>query len=110
KLAAVLVYLHISGLGPLLGSSFWLIASDRFDPRTAKQRFGQIQGAGTLGGILGGAIAYEVAAALGVRAMLPVLAALNLGCDWVWRQRQPHRRSPSSWAVSAGSSRRASRA
>src|SRR5947209_7791317 len=80
KLAAVLVYLQISGLGPLLGSGFWVIASDRFDPRTAKRRFGQIQGAGTLGGLLGGARAFEVAAVLGVRAMLPVLAALNLLC------------------------------
>src|SRR5438309_3031081 len=80
KLAAVLVYLQISGLGPLLGSGFWVIASDRFDPRTAKRRFGQIQGAGTLGGLLGGGVAYEVAALLGVRAMLPVLAVLNLLC------------------------------
>src|SRR5438309_1182874 len=86
KLAAVLVYLQISGLGPMLGSSFWLIASDRFDPRTAKRRFGQIQGAGTLGGLLGGGVAYEVAAMFGVRAMLPVLAALNLGCAWAVRQ------------------------
>jgi hypothetical protein len=31
-LAAVIVYLHISGAGPLLGSGFWLIASERFDP------------------------------------------------------------------------------
>src|SRR5262245_41680799 len=31
-LAARLVYLQISGLGPLLGSSFWLIATERFDP------------------------------------------------------------------------------
>jgi AAA family ATP:ADP antiporter len=80
KLAAVLVYLQISGLGPMLGSGFWVIASDRFDPRTAKRRFGQIQGAGTLGGLIGGGIAYEVAAIFGVRAMLPVLAALNLAC------------------------------
>ena len=86
KLAAVLVYLQISGLGPMLGSSFWLIASDRFDPRTAKRRFGQIQGAGTLGGLLGGGVAYEVAAIFGVRAMLPVLAALNLGCAWAVRR------------------------
>ena len=48
---AVLVYLQISGLGPMLGSGFWLIASERFDPRTAKQRFGQIAGVGTLGGL-----------------------------------------------------------
>jgi ATP:ADP antiporter, AAA family len=82
QLAAVVVYLQISGLGPLLGSSFWVIASDCFDPRTAKRRFGQIQAAGTLGGLIGGAIAYEVAAILGVRAMLPVLAVLNLGCAY----------------------------
>ncbi len=50
---AVIVYLHISGAGPLLASGFWLIASERFDPRTAKRRFGQIAGAGTLGGLLG---------------------------------------------------------
>jgi hypothetical protein len=80
--AAVVFYLQISGLGPLLGSSFWVVASDCFDPRTAKRRFGQIQGAGTLGGLLGGGIAYEVAAVLGVRAMLPILAILNLACAW----------------------------
>ena len=34
--AAVIVYLHISGVGPLLASGFWLISSERFDPRTAK--------------------------------------------------------------------------
>src|SRR2546428_5441388 len=32
KLAAGLVYLQISGLGPLLGSGFWVISSDLFDP------------------------------------------------------------------------------
>jgi AAA family ATP:ADP antiporter len=82
RVAAVVFYLQISGLGPLLGSSFWVVASDCFDPRTAKRRFGQIQGAGTLGGLVGGGIAYEVAAVLGVRAMIPILAVLNLACAW----------------------------
>ena len=50
KLAAVLVYLHISGLGPILGSGFWLVTTERFDPRTAKRKFGQIAGGGTFGG------------------------------------------------------------
>jgi len=49
---AVLVYLHISGAGPVLGSGFWLVASERFDPRTAKRRFGQIAASGTIGGLL----------------------------------------------------------
>ena len=41
-LAARLVYLQISGLGPMLGSGFWLIASERFDPHTARHHFGRI--------------------------------------------------------------------
>src|SRR5438093_12611842 len=55
RTAAVIVYLHISAFGPVVGSGFWLIASERFDPRTAKKRFGQIAGAGTIGGLLGAA-------------------------------------------------------
>lgn len=60
RAAAVLVYLQVSGVGPLLGSGFWLIATERFDPRTAKKRFGQIAGAGTLGGLAGGLVAERV--------------------------------------------------
>ena len=49
---AVAVYLHISCAGPLLASGFWLVSTERFDPHTAKQRFGQIAGMGTLGGLV----------------------------------------------------------
>jgi hypothetical protein len=80
--AAVIVYLHISGLGPMLGSGFWLIASERFDPRTAKRRFGQIAGAGTLGGLVGGALAERVGSVFDVGAMLPILAVINVYCAW----------------------------
>jgi len=84
--AGVVVYLHVSGAGPMLGSSFWLVATERFDPRTAKRRFGQITAAGTMGGLMGGLIAERVAALSGVGTMLPVLAALNLACAWQIRQ------------------------
>ncbi len=88
-LAAVLVYLHISGLGPILGSGFWLVASERFDPRTAKRNFGQIAAGGTFGGLLGGLLAERVAVWLGMGAMLPVLAILNLACAWQVRRLAP---------------------
>jgi len=81
-LAAQAVYLQISGLGPMLGSGFWLIASERFDPRTAKQRFGQIAGVGTLGGLAGALLAERTAAMSSVTVMLPLLAGLNLLCAW----------------------------
>jgi hypothetical protein len=81
-LAAQAVYLQISGLGPMLGSGFWLIASERFDPRTAKQRFGQIAGVGTLGGLVGALLAERVASMSSVTVMLPLLAVLSLLCAW----------------------------
>ena len=84
--AAILVYLEVSGVGPLLGSGFWLLATERFDPRTAKQRFGQIAGAGTLGGLAGGFVSERVGAMFGVAAMLPVLAAVSLYAAWISRR------------------------
>lgn len=89
RLAAVLVYLHISGLGPILGSGFWLVATERFDPRTAKKNFSKIAGGGTLGGLAGGLLAERVAVTLGIGAMLPVLAVLNLACAWQIRRLVP---------------------
>lgn len=84
--AAVVIYLHVSGAGPLLASGFWLIASERFDPRTAKKRFGQIAGAGTLGGLLSALLAERIAAVFGVPAMLPFLAVLQFFSAWLVRR------------------------
>jgi hypothetical protein len=75
---AVAVYLHVSAIGPLLGSGFWLLASEGFDPRTAKRRFGQIAGAGTLGGLVGALISERAAFMVGAPAMLLILGALQL--------------------------------
>ena len=86
RAAARAVYLQISGIGPMLGSGFWLMASERFDPRTAKRHFAQIAGAGTLGGLVGGLLSERVAAMLDVAAMLPILAVMNVGCGWLVRQ------------------------
>jgi len=86
---AIIAYLHISGIGPILGSGFWLILSERFDPRTAKRRFGQISGVGTLfGGALG--VALLLLKSLDVAVMLPTLAFISMLCAWVvWRLAAP---------------------
>jgi len=84
--AAVIVYLHVSGVGPLLGSGFWLIATESFDPRTAKRRFGQITAVGTLGGLLGAVLAERVGTLFGIGAILPCLAAISLVCAWQIRR------------------------
>ena len=74
----------------MLGSGFWLIATDLFDPRTARKHFGQIAGVGTLSGLAGALIAERVAAVYGVTAMLPVLAILSLVCGWQIRRLARH--------------------
>jgi AAA family ATP:ADP antiporter len=94
KAGAAMVYLQISGIGPILGSGFWLILSDCFDPRTAKQRFGQIAGMGTLGGLVGGLLAERTGALVGISAMLPVLAVMNLVCAWQIRRLAGPGRAP----------------
>ena len=84
--AAQAVYLQISGLGPTLGSGFWLIATEQFDPHAARQHFGRIAGVATLAGLAGALIAERVAALFGVETMLPVLAVMNLVCAWQIRR------------------------
>ena len=71
---AVAVYLHISVVVPIVASGFWLIASERFDPRAAKRLFGRIAAAGTLGGLAGALIAERIAVLNGVSSMLLCLA------------------------------------
>ena len=84
--SAIVLYLHISAAGPLLASGFWLIASEQFDPHTAKRRFGQLAGAGTLGGLLSALVAERAAAWFGAPAMLPVLALLQLASGLLVRR------------------------
>lgn len=83
------VYFQMSGLGPILGSGFWLLASERFDPRSARRHFGQIAGVGTLAGLVGALVAERIGALFGVTAMLPVLAALNATCAVTLRRFAP---------------------
>jgi ATP:ADP antiporter, AAA family len=80
SLAAVLLFLHVAAIGPVLISGFWSVFNERFDPRTARQAIGRIGGFGTLGGLAGGLLANEVAKGAGVVAMLPVLAGMHFVC------------------------------
>lgn len=109
---ARIFYLHATGLGPMLGSGLWLVMSERFDPRTARKRFGQIGGLQTLGGVVGGLLAAPVAARAGVRDMLLLAAVLQAVCAWLVhglagpigpavppRARLPQAEVPSTWRV-----------
>jgi|RhiMethySRZTD1v2_1073278.scaffolds.fasta_scaffold05741_10 ATP:ADP antiporter, AAA family len=82
ELAAQALYFQVSGLGPMLGSGFWLITTENFDPHTARRTFGRIAATGTLSGLVGAVLADRVASIFGATAMLPVLAGLNVICAW----------------------------
>ena len=73
--SAIILYLHVSAAGPLLASGFWLIASERFDPHTARRRFGQLAGVGTVGGLISAVAAERTAVWFGAPSILPLLAA-----------------------------------
>ena len=70
----------------MLGSGFWLIATERFDPHTARLNFGRIAGIGTIAGLGGALITERIGATLGIAEMLPLLAVLNLICAWQVRR------------------------
>jgi hypothetical protein len=78
KIASVAVYLHLVAFSAVLLSSFWSLTNEVLDAHTAKQRFGQIAGFGTLGGIVGGLAAERVNAWFDTRSVLLWLAALHL--------------------------------
>ncbi len=73
----VLLYVHFTGLGALLVSGFWSTVNERFDPRTAKRQVARIATGGTVGALLGGALAERIAAMSTITTMLPVLALLH---------------------------------
>lgn len=80
---AVVFYLHYTGIGALLVSGVWSIVNERFDPRTARRQIGRIGAGATVGGLVGGVLAWQVGATLSVAAMLPILAVVHLGCGWL---------------------------
>jgi hypothetical protein len=78
RLAAIVVYLHITAFGALVVSGFWAMVTERFDPRAAKRVVGWITAAASVGGLFGGLIAERMGAIFPTVAMLPLLSVLHL--------------------------------
>ncbi len=77
RIAAILVYFHVTAFGTTAISAFWSLINERFDPRMAKRRVARIATGGTLGGVVGGFVAFIEATSLGPRGLLAVLASLH---------------------------------
>jgi AAA family ATP:ADP antiporter len=75
---AVVLYLHVAALAPVLASAFWSAVNERFDPYTARRVFGRIGAGATFGGVVGGLATERLAHVFPISRMLPGIALLNL--------------------------------
>ena len=80
RLASVLIYLHMAGLGAVLLSGFWSMLNEEFDPREAKRSFGRIAAGGTLGAISGGVLGERVIAWFSTESLMVLLASTHIAC------------------------------
>lgn len=89
RVTAVLIYLHVVGLGAILLSGFWLLLSEVFDLREAKRRFGRVAGFGTAGGVFGGIAAERLAAWGWGDELLLFLGVLHVLCAGISHSLKP---------------------
>jgi len=79
-LGALLLYLQISVLGPIVISTFWSFVDERFDPHSAKRAVARIAGGGTVGGVLGGVAAWRASGHVSFPVAVAMLGGLHLAC------------------------------
>ena len=111
KIAAIALYMVLSGTGAVLISSFWLLVNETLDPRTARKFIGQIGAGATLGGLLGGLAVEWVGLNASLDLMLPILAGLQFFAAWqTWQFARArlaatltsHAVTPSAWSPAKG--------
>ncbi len=103
RIAATLLYVHITSFGAVAVSGFWSVINERFDPHTAKQVIGRIAGGATLGGVLGGLAAWQGASLVSIPTMILILGLLNGICAFgvVWIGGAPQKKEKVAAEVSA---------
>lgn len=79
-LAAAGLYLHVTGLVPVVVSAFWSVVNERFDPQETRRVMSRMAAAAALGGVAGGLAAERVASLGSLDVLLPGLAAFSLAC------------------------------
>ncbi len=79
---AIAVYAHTAIFSTAIGSAFWSLVNERFDPHEAKLLVGRITGGGTVGGVIGGLLVWRASARIEVPMMLALLAAMCVAGLW----------------------------
>ena len=76
--AVAVLYVWTTISASFLVSGFWAVLGERFDPRSARQLFGLVGAATTLGGLLGGLGAHALLRGMDAETLLLPLGALDL--------------------------------
>lgn len=76
--AALLTYLQSAALSAACVSVFWSLISESFDPHAARAVVPRIIAGATLGGLMGGVVAWRAAPYVRAHHLLPIVALLNL--------------------------------
>jgi hypothetical protein len=80
RASSAALYLHMTGLVPVVVTAFWSLVNERFDPYTAKKVVARMAAAGALGGVVGGVAAERVTFLVGMPSLLLTLSALSGLC------------------------------
>ena len=78
----IAVYAHTAIFGSAIGSAFWSLVNERFDPHEARRLVARITSGGTIGGVIGGLLVWRASAHLSVPMMLALLAAMSVVGLW----------------------------
>lgn len=85
RLVAVILYLHLSGLGFALVSAYWSLVGERLDPRKARRQLSWITSSGTFGGAIG-TLGVVYLTGIEPNNLLILLGGAHLGCALICRQ------------------------
>jgi hypothetical protein len=80
RISALIVYLAMAVLGPVILSTFWSVINEHFDPHSAKPAVARITAGATLGGVIGGLATWGLSRQLTLASAIGFLALLNLAC------------------------------
>ena len=78
RAVAIGTFLHVAVFGATLISAFWSLVDESFDPQTAKRSVASIAGGGTVGGLIGGLLAWQLGPNTSVRTMLMAAAVVHV--------------------------------
>lgn len=82
RATAIAVYAHTAVFSTAIGSAFWSLVNERFDPHEAKRLVSRITSGGTIGGVIGGLLVWRASSHISVPMMLALLAAMSVAGLW----------------------------